>query len=178
MKKRIHVRHFAAVLSVTVVAVLLLGVTRKSTAQHDHSTHARSDQAPTALVLPEHLRTILTAEMRLLASGMGALLVDLSKGETDRATSVARQIRDSFILKQQLSPEELGDLVSLLPDGFIAIDKSFHADADEIVKAASAGDFALAIRHYASMSQACVSCHTTYASDRFPRLIRTAGEKD
>jgi cytochrome c556 len=69
-----------------------------------------------------------------------------------------------------LTQDELKELISLLPEGFITMDRAFHGTAGKLSTAAASGDFASAIDHYATMSRACVSCHATYAAKRFPSM--------
>ena len=83
---------------------------------------------------------------------------------------VAGKIRDTFILKQDLTQAELKELIGLLPEEFITMDRAFHSTAGKLSKAAAAGDFSTAIEHFATMSKACVSCHASYAAQRFPKL--------
>ncbi|GJM45471.1 MAG: hypothetical protein DHS20C21_23130 [Gemmatimonadota bacterium] len=109
---------------------------------------------------------------------MGALLNHLVRGEGDQAVRIADQIRDTFLLEQELSGEELAELSSLLPEGFIKKDRSFHDTAKKLSTAADSADFASAIQHYATMTRACVSCHASYATDRFPSLAGSREQED
>ena len=53
------------------------------------------------------------------------------------------------------------------------MDRAFHRTAGELSAAAASGDFTSAIQHYTSMRLACISCHASYATERFPALKGT-----
>ena len=165
-------RLVTTVLAVTLIGAFVLGNALAYDPQHNHDAKDRAsgEAAPTELVLPDHLRGKLVIEMRAISEGMGLLLTQLAMGDADSAASVAGKLRDTFILKQELSQEELKELISLLPEGFIAMDRAFHGTAGELSAAAASGDFTTAIQHFTTMSQACVSCHVSYAARQFPGL--------
>jgi len=132
---------------------------------------ARSDTLRSQQIqLPERLMSVLRKEMQLIEAGMGQLLSHLAQGKANEAVTVAQNIHDSFILKRNLSPEELQQLVRLLPKSFVLMDHDFHGKAQKLATAAQHGDFATAIQLYGDMSRACVSCHALYAAGRFPML--------
>jgi hypothetical protein len=167
-------RLVTAVLALTLIGVSVFGRALAEDPQHDHDSHDRAEgeTAPAELVLPDHLREKLIVEMRAISQGMGLLLTQLSMGDADSAATVAGNIRDTFILKQELSQEELQELISLLPEGFIMMDRAFHGTAGKLSSAAASGDFNSAIEHFTTMSRACVSCHASYAAQRFPSLTQ------
>ena len=167
-------RLVTAFLAVTLIGASVSGRTLANDPQHDHDSHHRAEgEAPPAeLVLPDHLREKLVVEMRAISEGMGVLLTHLSMGDADSSADVAGKIRDTFILKQELSQEELQELISLLPEGFITMDRAFHGTAGKLSASAASGDFDSAIEHFTTMSRACVSCHASYAAKRFPGLAQ------
>lgn len=167
-------------------ALLLLGLTARlvspsyaegsknpanETASEEHSNEAVHPGSPLNLTLPAHLLGVLRKEMNLIQTGMGELLAYLSQGNGSAATEVALAIQRSFVLKQQLSSEDLNLLVSSLPQSFVTQDRLFHANAGRLAAAAKAGDYLSAVRIYGSMSESCVTCHTAYAGTRFPALV-------
>ncbi|MDQ7053380.1 MAG: cytochrome c [candidate division KSB1 bacterium] len=123
--------------------------------------------------LPERLMSVLRKEMQLIEVGMGQLLSHLAQGKANEAATVAQNIHDSFILKRNLSPDELQQLVSRLPAAFVRMDRDFHDSAQKLATAVQHGDFVTAIQLYANMSRACVSCHALYAAERFPALAKS-----
>ena len=164
-------RFATMVLVMTLVGVLVPGGTPIVRAQHDHGhERAPGETAPTELILPDNLREALVEEMQAISEGMGLLLTNLAIGDADGSAEVAGKIRDTFLLKQDLTQAELKELISLLPEEFITMDRAFHGTAGKLSMAAAAGDFSAAIEHFATMSKACVSCHSSYAAQRFPKL--------
>ncbi len=137
---------------------------------HGHADDSTADSKPETLVLPEHLSTVLRAEMREIDAGMGRLLSHLALGDGPRAAEVAENIHNSFILKRNLSKQDLKQLLGLLPAKFIQMDRAFHAKAGKLAQDANSGDFTAAISLYGEMAQACVSCHAQYAAAQFPAL--------
>ncbi|MCB1325203.1 MAG: hypothetical protein KDK35_08260 [Leptospiraceae bacterium] len=135
---------------------------------HGHTTF--SGERPEQLALPENLRALLREEMGLLERDMQALLGALVRGDRDRSQELAARIRGSYILEQRLSQGELEELGRLLPEDFVELDSGFHESAGRLEEAARAGRFGDAIDLYASMSRACVQCHSQYATERFPGL--------
>jgi len=167
-------RLVTAVLTVTLIGAFVPARALADDSQHDHPSHQRAsgEAAPVELVLPDHLRKKLVVEMQAISEGMGTLLTRLAVGDSDGAARVAGKIRDTFILKQVLSEDELKELISLLPEGFIKMDRAFHGTAGQLSSSAAAGDFSTAIRQFSAMSQSCVTCHAAYAAERFPSLRR------
>ena len=137
---------------------------------HSHGHEASNDPRPEKLELPEHLSTVLRKEMVELTDGMGVLLSHLAQGNAADAAEVAEKIHKSFILKQELSKADLKQLVGLLPEEFIEMDRTFHSNAAKIVEATHRKDFTTAIHLYGQMAQACIDCHGQYAVNRFPEL--------
>lgn len=146
--------------------------TLETAVKSDHDKHAAAvgENRPDKLELPENLLNVLTQEMQQIESGMQLLLDYLARGEADKAENIAMKIHNSFILKQSLSPQELQQLISLLPTGFVQMDRAFHGQAKELAQTVQRQDFAAGIKIYGEMTQACVSCHQQYAQEKFPGL--------
>lgn len=138
-------------------------------AAHDHGTGMdTAAPRPEKLELPDSLLSALRAEMQQIEAAMGTLLSQLAQAQAAPAAATARSIENTFILKQELSAEALQQLVSLLPEPFLALDRNFHGNAAKLAAAAEQGDYSGAIELYSQMSQACISCHQQYATKRFP----------
>lgn len=117
-----------------------------------------------ALALSPKLRAALIAEMAALKGGATELSVSLATGEWDKAARVAERMRDSYILKQQLSAEEREQLHRVLPAEFLALDERFHRHADALARAAADRDHELALFYFSRMMEGCVACHARYAA--------------
>lgn len=119
------------------------------------------------LDLPPKLRAALVAEMGGLREGIADIAVQLASGEWEAVANRATRIRDSFILKQKLSREELAQLEHALPAEFLALDEQFHRHADSLAKAAHRKDGELAAFYLYKMTEGCVGCHARYATHTF-----------
>ncbi len=124
------------------------------------------------LQLPPEFQTLLRREMRQIETGMQALLAHLAQGKADKAEAMARRIHNSFILKQELSKQELKQLVKLLPDDFVKRDRAFHNRAKKLARAAGGKNLQAGTKIFGEMVAGCVGCHSRYATNRFPGLGR------
>lgn len=116
------------------------------------------------LPLSPKLRGALVAEMAGLREGVADLSVSLTTGEWDKAAARARRIRDSYIMKQKLSPAELEELHRALPEEFVVLDERFHRHAEALARAASTHDAELALFYFGKMTEGCVACHARFAT--------------
>lgn len=142
-------------------------------AAHDHGAGLdETAPRPEKLELPDSLLSALRAEMQQIEAAMGSLLSQLAQAQAAPAAATARNIENTFILKQELSEAALQQLVSLLPGPFLTLDRGFHENAARLATAAEKGDFNGAIDLYNQMSRACINCHQQYATKRFPEFVK------
>jgi len=120
------------------------------------------------LKLSPKLRGALVAEMAGLKEGMADLTGALATGDWPRASKRALAIRDSYILKQKLTRDELEELEHALPQDFQDMDVRFHRHAEALAQAAERHDGELAGFYLGRMIDGCVSCHTRYATHTLP----------
>lgn len=125
---------------------------------------------PNPLDLPPDVSGLLRREMAQLDQGMHRLHSAIVAGRSDLAAETARRIHDSFILKQEITPEQRQQVVGTVPPEFIAKDRALHGAAADLAKAAEADDWARVTELYAAMSRGCVDCHAAHATARFPGL--------
>ena len=133
---------------------------------------------PGTVDLKPEFRTMLRKEMRKIQTGMDELLLYLVRGQRTEASRIATRIHNSFILKQELSKQELKQLQNQLPAGFVELDQAFHKTAAKLAGAAKEGRMDEAMTHYHEMTGNCVTCHTRYARDRFSGLDSDASTTD
>jgi hypothetical protein len=152
----------------TVATGLLFTFIGTAFAQQDHMT---TDKYSPTLDLPSKLRTALVAEMVGLREGVADIAVKLASGEWEAVANRAMRIRDSFIMKQKLSHEELAHLEHALPTEFLVLDEQFHRHADSLAKAAHGRDGELATFYYYKMTEGCVGCHARYATHTFKGFL-------
>jgi hypothetical protein len=134
---------------------------------------AQAAAGPTAGLSAE-LRAAFIAEMQHLDSGLQRTVSAVARADWPAVERAAHEIAGSFILEQQLSPEQQAELHRMLPAPFLALDRQFHELAQRLALAAKAGDVELAVFYSYKLTDACVACHAQYAPHRFPGLSRPA----
>ncbi len=122
--------------------------------------------------LPPKFKDLLKEEMVKIQDAMQRLVPLLATGNTE-AADLAKQIHNSFILKKSLSKEELQELISLLPKGFVKLDRAFHTKAKDLAAAVRKNDFITGGKIYGEMVSGCINCHSHYASQMFPGLTES-----
>lgn len=137
-----------------------------SFAQDMYATAAKAE-AP-ILPLSPKLRGALVAEMAGVKEGVAELSGALATGEWDKAAGRAARIRDSYIMKQQLSRAELEQLERALPADFAEMDDVFHRRAEGLRRAAGEKNYELAVFYFSKMMEACGGCHARYATHVLP----------
>ena len=78
--------------------------------------------------------------MAALQDGMKSLLPAIVAGNWETIAAIGGQLRDSFILQQELTPDLAADLHREVPAAFLELDRSFHHAADMLVHAADKGN--------------------------------------
>lgn len=133
---------------------------------------AQENAAPKAegtavLSLSPKLRSALVAEMVGVKAGVAELSGLIAMGEWKAAAQHAERIRDSYIMKQKLTREELEELERSLPAGFVEKDGQFHRHADGLAHAALENNYELEVFYFSKMMESCGACHARYATDVF-----------
>ncbi|OGI43462.1 MAG: hypothetical protein A2150_03385 [Candidatus Muproteobacteria bacterium RBG_16_64_11] len=155
----------ATMLKRSIAVVLLAGaIAGPSTGSSaEPQAGATKDMAPVLALTPK-LRGALVAEMAGLKGGIAELAVALAAGEWDKLARRAERIRDSYIMKQKLSAEEMSQLHRALPAEFLELDERFHRHAESLAHAAQQHDGELAAFYLFRMTEGCVNCHARYAT--------------
>ncbi len=128
--------------------------------------------------IPAKYKLLLIQEMVHIDSAMQSLVSLIAKGETTKASKIALNIHNSFILKSKLSRNELKELKSFLPVGFIQMDKAFHKKAKKLSETLKVNKPNKSTKIYGEMLNACMNCHSKYAAERFPKLIKNNSNKN
>lgn len=136
--------------------------------------HAQDTTGPIAALSPP-LRAAFVAEMQHLDGGLQRAVSALARADWPALERTAREIRGSFVLEQQLTPEQRAELHGALPAPFLALDRGFHAQAGQLADAAAAADPELAAFRVYQLTEGCLGCHAQYAPHRFPGLAPAAG---
>ena len=86
--------------------------------------HAGESEAK--LRLSPEVKNLLIREMRSLSGAMSELAPALTEGEWQRAAAIAKKMRDSYIMKQELTGKQMEELHHALPPLFAEYDRAFH----------------------------------------------------
>ncbi len=120
--------------------------------------------------LSTDLRGLLTQEMQALQSGMMSVIPAYAAGNWSEIATIARSIKNSYILEQRLTESQKKELQTVLPAAFIEKDQRFHHLAGMLEHAAKMKDAELMLFYFSKMNESCVSCHSAFAAHRFPAL--------
>lgn len=127
-------------------------------------------EEPVTPKLTDKLRQLLQEEMRAIQTAMTSIHTAMVLGQHHTVAEQARQIHDSFILKQSLTEQDRRDLKAAVPAGFIALDQEFHELAASLENAGRNKESQEQGRLFSSMTHSCIECHGKYVSDRFPAV--------
>ncbi len=130
--------------------------------------------AAQALRLSPQLLELLRSEMRALVTGIQTIPAAIATADWKHIATTSAQISASYILNQKLTPAQKTELQDALPDHFKRLDANFHREARKLEAAAHNHDAQLAAFHYYRLLETCTTCHSTYASSRFPDFAADA----
>ncbi len=158
----------------TILLSALLAFTFAVIGQDDHHHHhhenpVKAEAGPTTELSPE-LRALLVEEMKALDKAMSDLSPQIVSGNWSSVEEIAAKMRDSFILKQRLTPEQGKELHGKLPESFIDRDRAFHATANRLAEAARNQNGELTVFYHYRLLEACMGCHAAFAPQKFPGL--------
>ncbi len=137
----------------------------------DLSEHGRdvTKLTPIETLSPE-LRQLLSSEMKALQEGMMSIIPMYISGQWGNIEATAKKMKDSYILKQQLSKKQLKELHTMLPQSFIKKDKEFHYLAGMLEHVAKEKKVELINFYFSELTKSCVGCHSDFAIHKFPKL--------
>lgn len=130
-----------------------------------------SSQADSAVEkLSPELRALLAKEMKALQQGMQSIIPAYASGNFDEVAHIARQMKNSFILKQAITKEQKQELKHKLPKAFIKRDQQFHQYAGMLAHVAEEKHTELVGFYFYKLTESCVGCHEAFATHKFPKL--------
>ncbi len=153
-----------------VIALAICCFVSNSQASDDQQHEKHTIEERSKLHLSHDLKVILNQEMNGIEQGMMKIIPAISAGNWENINNIARKIKNSFILKQKLTKEQIAELHDSLPAAFIEMDHSFHATAEKLAHAAMQHDAELVNFYYYKLHGQCIKCHSKYALERFPNL--------
>lgn len=128
-------------------------------------------------VLSPDLRDLISQEMQELQIGMQSIIPKYFSGHWPEIENTARKMKNSYILKQSLTEKQVKELHSKLSQAFIEEDQQFHYLAGMLEHAAKSGKPELVNFYFSKMNESCLSCHSKFATHRFPALeLKNTGE--
>lgn len=134
--------------------------------------HIKPESVSAVEALSPDLRNLLSQEMQELQSGMMSIVPAYISGNWGEIEATAGEIKNSYILKKTLTESQVKELHSVLPHEFIKQDKRFHYLAGMLEHAAKNRKSELINFYFSEMNESCVSCHSTFATHRFPSLVQ------
>ncbi|SFP69969.1 cytochrome c [Hydrogenimonas thermophila] len=137
------------------------------------SVNSYANEQDGVKALSPEIRGLLSQEMKAIQKGMISIIPELASGNYEAVSKIAKQIKESFILKQKLTKEQKKELKHKLPTAFIEMDREFHKDAGMLMHVAKMKNGELANYYYFKMSNACIKCHSKFAKHRFPAFSST-----
>ena len=128
--------------------------------------------------LSSDLRDLLSQEMQALENGMMSIIPAYNSGNWGDIETTAGKMKNSYILKQNLTESQVKELHSVLPNAFIEKDQKFHYLAGMLEHAAKNKKAELINFYFSEMNESCVGCHTVFATHKFPALLSKEKEDE
>jgi len=142
-----------------------------SLAGAEEKEHLPVDSNNSGIVnLSPNLRNLLSQEMRQLQKGMIEIYPLYISGKWAEIIPIAKTMKDSYVLKQNLSKEQMHELHLKLSNEFLELDQQFHYLSGMLAHAAKMEKPELVGFYISRMSETCVKCHTKFATHKFPSL--------
>lgn len=160
--------------SMFVLAAMLACCLPAQAGEDPHDTAAPAGVE--ALSTP--LREALSAEMVALQGGLMAVIPATVAGHWEEVARIGGQMRDSYIMKQALTAEQLQELHDALPASFLELDARFHYLAGMLSHVAEAEKPELVGYYLGAMTETCVACHSRHAQGKFPAFAEAEAEAD
>ena len=151
------------------IALLAILIPTMSYGEDKHNRE-ESENAVGVEALSRDLRNLLSQEMQALQNGMMSIIPAYNSGNWDEIETTAGKMKNSYILKQRLTESQIKELHSVLPHTFIEKDQRFHYLAGMLEHAAKNKKAELINFYFSEMNESCVSCHTIFATHKFPAL--------
>lgn len=149
-----------------IILTCLLIPTLSFSAEHMNQTEKHQETGVEAL--SEELRDLLSKEMKALQDGMVSIIPAYVSGEWNEIATTATKMKNSYILKQSLTKDQMKELHQALPPRFIEMDQNFHYLAGMLSHAADMKKPELVNFYFSKMNEACQSCHVKFATHKFP----------
>ncbi len=134
---------------------------------HERYHDAEKDVSGVQSLSPE-LRGLLSKEMLALQDGMTSIIPLYIAGQWGEIADIAGKMKNSYILKQNLTKTQMHELHTSLSDAFLKSDQQFHYLSGMLSNAAEMKKPELVGFYFSKLSESCVSCHSQFATHKFP----------
>lgn len=129
--------------------------------------HADNHNVGVSSLSPK-LQQLFSKEMVQLNLGMQEIMNAYISGQWSSIVPIAKKMENSYVLRQNLSKNQMHELHSKLPKGFLELDEKFHYYSGMLSHASEMKKTELIGFYFAKMGETCVSCHSIYATKKFP----------
>lgn len=167
-------KSISKILSITFLSLGIFSFPIYAEEKHEHGHDAHEMEKVAAVTgvesLSPKLRELLSKEMVALQSGMMAVIPAYVSGHWGEIEAIGHKMKESYILKQNLTDEQVHELHSALPEGFIKLDQEFHSLSGMLSHAAQSKKPELIGFYFSELNRSCVECHTQFATHKFPEL--------
>lgn len=154
-----------------IIHIALLAMLMPTMSYGENAHNRKGDvNAVGVEALSGDLRGLLSQEMQALQSGMMSIIPAYISGNWGEIETTAGKMKDSYLLKQNLTESQLKELHSVLPHAFIKQDQRFHYLAGMLEHAAKNKKAELINFYFSELNESCVNCHTAFATHKFPAL--------
>lgn len=130
-------------------------------------SHADDHNDGISSLSPE-LQQLFSKEMVQLRQGMQEIMDAYVAGKWNNIVPIAKKMENSYVLRQSLSQDQMHELHSKLPQEFLKLDEKFHYYSGMLAHASEKKKVELIGFYFSRMSETCVSCHSLYATNKFP----------
>ena len=151
------------------IALLAVLIPTMSYGEDKHN-HEGNEIAVGVEALSPDLRDLLSQEMQALEKGMMSIIPAYNSGNWGDIETTGGKIKNSYILKQNLTEKQVKELHSVLPHAFIEKDQRFHYLSGMLEHAAKNKKEELINFYFSEMNESCLGCHSVFAIHRFPAL--------
>jgi hypothetical protein len=151
------------------IALLAVLIPAMSYGEDKHN-HEGNKLAVGVEALSRDLRNLLSQEMQALEKGMMSIIPAYNSGNWGDIKITGGKIKNSYILKQNLTEKQVKELHSVLPNAFIEKDQRFHYLSGMLEHAAKNKKEELINFYFYEMNESCLGCHSVFATHRFPAL--------
>ena len=127
--------------------------------------------------LSPEVRSLLSKEMIAIQNGMMSMIGAYASGNFEEIAAVAGQIKNSYILKQDMSRQQRHELHQKLPRSFIHLDQQFHHYAGLLEEAARKNNDELIGFYFSKLVDSCSGCHRQHARHKFPAFVEENEEQ-